>query len=215
MKIKIAARASNLSKAQVKEFDQLLLNKNIDLELTPIFIPSYGDLDHSISLRNTQYDDLFTKEIDQLVLNKKADLALHSAKDLPLNLHPDLAVFFESKSIHTQDALVFKQGYTLQTIPQFGIILASSIRREEMILNLRKDLVCQDVRGTIEQRLAFLNKPEVFGVVIAEAALIRLDLQSLDKMMLDGKTHPKQGKLAAVGLKENQILQEILSQLHA
>ena len=213
MLIKIAARNSNLSKEQVKEFQSFFLRHYPHTLFESFFLATYGDKDHSISLRQEQYDDLFTKEIDEMVLEKKADIAIHSAKDLPKVIHPDLEIYWMSRSIHPQDALVMKEGYSLQNIPQNGIVLASSLRREEAVHALRADLIVKDVRGTIEERLKFLNDPNIYGVVIAEAALIRLKLTHLNRMIIDFPAHPMQGKLAVVGRKKNQVVERIFQEI--
>lgn len=214
MMIKVAARDSNLSKAQVEEFKKKLVQIDPSIEIHPVFMKSYGDKNHNISLRESGYDDLFTKEIDEAVLRGDADLALHSAKDIPETLSEELEMYYLSQSIHPSDALVIKDGYSIDRIPKNGIIMASSFRREEHIKKLRQDFICRDVRGAIEQRLAYLNNPEVYGVVVAEAAIIRLKLVHLNRILLDGETHPKQGMLAALGLKSNHHLRQLIGRLN-
>jgi hydroxymethylbilane synthase len=215
MRLAVAARDSNLSQAQVKEFEKLLKNLDESIQVQPIFLKSYGDLDYSLSLRTCAKDDLFTKEIDQVVLDYKADVSLHSAKDLPSILDEQLEVYYFSNCLDNRDSIVFRSGFTLETIPTNGVILASSERREKAVLELRNDLVCQDVRGTIEKRLQRLQEPNVYGVVVAEAAIIRLGLTDLSRLILEGPTHPKQGQLAVVGLKKNYKIKQLIQQLNA
>lgn len=213
MIIKIAARSSNLSKEQVKEFQTSFKNVFPEAIFKTTYLATYGDKDHSISLRLDQFDDLFTKEIDQMVLEKKVDIAIHSAKDLPKLIHQDLEILWLTESIHSQDALVLKENFSLQTLPNHAIVLASSLRREEAIKAMRSDLIVKDVRGTIEERLAFLNQQDIYGVVIAEAALIRLNLTHLNRVIMQAKAHPMQGRLAIVGRKDDTFLKGAFKQL--
>ncbi len=214
-KIKVVARDSPLSQEQVKEFENLVYSKLDFIEFENLFIKTYGDLNHSISLRNENYDDLFTKEIDEAVLNLKADLAIHSAKDLPQSIHPDLEIYTLTPCLNPFDSLVLKDGYTISTIPFKGRILASSLRRENMVKKLRKDLIVEDVRGTIQERLAKINQLGVFGCVVAEVALIRLQLTHLNRIILPNETHPMQGRLAIIGKKENVVLKKLIQTIYA
>jgi hydroxymethylbilane synthase len=215
MIVKVAARDSLLSKMQVKEFQEIACRYFPDLMIEPIWMKTFGDLHHEISLRDCKYDDFFTREVDDAVLKSRADIAIHSAKDLPNDLDPNLEIFLLTKGIDPRDSLVIKEGYLIQTIPKNGIILASSDRRAAMIQVIRSDLVFQDVRGTIHERIAQLNQENVYGVVVAEAAIIRLNLQSMNRVILDFPTHPMQGKLAIVGKKENSPLKQLFSQIDA
>ena len=207
----LIARDSKLSKAQVEEFKDAWYKSFPGEEIQADFIKTYGDLDHSISLRDNFFEDLFTRELDQALIEKKADIAIHSAKDLPNNLHPDLEVVFYSRSKESRDSLVFKEGFDLNNIPKGGVILASSLRRENAVKDLRNDVAIKDVRGTIEERLELLSKDNIYGVVIAEIALIRLKLEHLPRLILDIPTHPRQGQLAIVGLKDNIALRNRFS----
>lgn len=207
--IKIAARSSRLSRAQVAEFIQSYGRFFFEPFAEPVFVETYGDQDHTISLRSPGYGDLFTREVDQLVIDGAADLAVHSAKDCPAILDPALELYLLTPSIHPSDALVMKEGFSLQTLPHRCVILASSSNREENVLRLRPDAIVGDVRGTIEQRLSYLAHEEIFGVVIAEAALIRLKLTHLNRFLMMSAAHPLQGQLALIGRKDNSVLKRI------
>lgn len=207
--IRIAARSSPLSRAQVAEFIQGYGHFFSEGFAEPLLVETYGDRDLFISLRSPGYSDLFTKEVDQLVIDGAADLAIHSAKDCPEILDPALELYLRTPSIHPLDALVMKEGFTLKTLPHRCTILASSAHREENILRLRPDAIVRDVRGTIEQRLSYLRDQEIDGVVIAEAALIRLKLTHLNRLLMMSQAHPLQGQLALIGRKDNTALKRI------
>jgi porphobilinogen deaminase len=89
-----------------------------------------------------------------------------------------------------------RHGSTFENLPNGSIIATSSDRREAIVRQLRSNLHFQDIRGTIGQRLEKLNQGHIDGVVIAEAALIRLGLTHLNRFTLPGETVKYQGQLA-------------------
>lgn len=194
----LIARDSSLSKAQVKEVKELFGLETME----EIYIKTSGDLDLKTSLMTLGATDFFTKEIDDAILEGKADIAIHSAKDLPAILREGLETIAMTKGVDPRDALVMKEGYAFQNLPKGALIGTSSLRRQEAILALRNDLGFIDIRGAIEQRIALLDTlPGLYGVVIAKAALIRLNLLHLNYIDLEGETAENQGKLAIVARK--------------
>ncbi len=79
---------------------------------------------------------------------------------------------------------MLRQGISLQDLPAGAIIATSSERRELAVAKLRADLKFIDLRGTIEQRLSLLEAGKADGIVVAEAALIRLRLTHLNRVRL-------------------------------
>jgi porphobilinogen deaminase len=132
--------------------------------------------------------DFFTRELDEMVLRGEVDAAVHSAKDLPEVLPEGLEVAAITKGLDGRDALVMRQ-------PLF-VVATSSERREEEVRKLFPGVAFRDLRGTIGERLAIWERGEVDGVVVAEAALIRLSLTHLPRLFLPGP--PLQGRLAIV-----------------
>lgn len=165
------------------------------LLFAPIFIKTSGDCDRTTSLRTLDKSDFFTREIDEMLLKGECRLAIHSAKDLPEPLPKGLKLVALTKGVDPSDSLVLRQG---EQLGAKKIVATSSVRREEMVRLLFPDVDFVDIRGTIGERLAKLEKGEVDGVVIAEAALIRLELTHLNRISLPGETAPFQGRLAII-----------------
>lgn len=207
--IKVGARSSNLSKVQVKEVFELLNQHHPSIAFDPIYMQTKGDKDRQTSLRTLEKTDFFTKEIDQLLSQGKCRIAVHSAKDLPDPISPDLAIAAITMGIDSGDMLVIRAGETLSSLPSGATIATSSIRREEAVKQLRKDFTFCDLRGTIEERIALLNEDKVDGVVIAEAALIRLGMTHLNRFRLPGETTANQGKLAILCRKDDKEMLEL------
>lgn len=213
MKIAVGSRRSPLALAQVEEALGLLRQFFDGVFFDIQTVETRGDQDRTTSLRALDKTDFFTKEIDEKQLAKECRISIHSAKDLPDPLPKGLAIAAITKGVDPSDSLVLNTGETLQTLRAGALIATSSIRREENLRTLRTDFTFRDVRGTIGERLSLLEKGEVDGVVIAEAALIRLGLTHLNRLRLPGNTVPFQGQLAIVALEGDEEMQKLFSVL--
>lgn len=209
--IEIGARSSPLSRVQVTEVLDAMFIHHPTLQFNINYFTTVGDRDQLTSLRTLERTDFFTRDIDLWVLEKRGRVGIHSAKDLPHPLPHNLRLFSLTPGINPSDSLVLKNGLSLTTLPIGARIATSSVRRESAVQELRSDLTFCDIRGTIEQRLSKLMTGEVDGVVIAEAALIRLKLTHLNRVQLPGPTVEGQGKLAVVGHIADTELQHYFS----
>lgn len=205
----VAARSSKLSRTQTKEVLAEMLLFYPELKFEEVFLQTTGDIDQQTSLRNLEKTDFFTKEIDSLILNKTCRIAIHSAKDLPDPLPKGLSIIALTKGLDSSDSLVFRKGESLASLPLGALIATSSLRREQAVLLLRPDFKVRDLRGTIEQRLSLLDTYDADGVVVAEAALIRLGLTHLDRITIPGETTLYQGKLAIVARQDDSEMKEL------
>lgn len=212
--ISVGARASPLSQAQVKEILEELQKHHPHVLFEIHFMTTVGDRDQITSLRNLKRTDFFTRDIDLSILDGQCRLGIHSAKDLPSPLLNGLQLFCLTKGVDNADVLVLRPQDTLQSLPSHARIATSSISREERVKQLRDDLCFMDLRGTIGERLAKLKTGEADGVVVAEAALIRLNLMHLNRIKLPGPSTEGQGKLAVVGRSGDQEMEVLFSCLN-
>ncbi len=212
--IEVAARSSKLSRAQVVEVLEELRKFHPDVQFSCKWVETRGDLDLKTSLRTLDKTDFFTREVDELILSGKCRLAIHSAKDLPDPLPIGLKLIALTRGVDPSDSLVLCNGETLATLPQGARIGASSERREQAIKALRSDLRVIDVRGTIEKRLQLLEERAFDGLVVAEAAIIRLNLTHLNRLKLSGNTVPLQGKLAVLARDDDHEIEQLFAPLN-
>ena len=194
--ITVASRTSPLAHAQVREVLAELQHFYPAATFACTYQKTIGDIDRNTSLRNLDKTNFFTKELDEAVLSGVCRIAIHAAKDLPEPLPKGIAIAAITLGVDPADSLVLRDGESLTSLPAGAIIASSSVRRENAVRALRKDVAFADVRGTIEERLHRLNDGTADGVVVAEAALIRLGLTHLNRIKLPGKSVPLQGKLA-------------------
>lgn len=211
--IKVAARKSPLSKSQVDEVLLEIQKHDSSIVFETSWMDTTGDIDLSTSLKTLEKTNFFTKEIDDFLLQRKCQIAVHSAKDLPEILEKELSLIAITKGVDPRDSLVLKEGFNLSSLPKGALIATSSLKREEAIRNLRNDLTFTDIRGPIHKRLEVLHSKNVYGVVIAEAALIRLKLTNLNRLILENETTPHQGQLAILAHFEDHEMKRLFSVL--
>lgn len=207
--LRVAARQSRLSRAQVLEIYSEIQAFHPHVEFEPVWLETTGDRDLGTSLRTLEKTDFFTKEIDQKLLQKEFQIAIHSAKDLPDPLSEGLQIVALTKGIDSSDVIVLRQDH----LPFGAKIGTSSVRREQNIKNYRSDLVCTDIRGTIDRRLEQLDAGDYDGVVMAEAALIRLGLTKRKRILLPGECAPMQGQLAVVARINDEEMAQLFSSI--
>lgn len=209
----VGGRQSPLSQAQIREVFLELQQWIPHIHFRSLLVETYGDKNYSISLRDLGKSDFFTREVDQLLLKGLCRIAIHSAKDLPEPLAEGVELVALTKGLDPADSLVFRPKEALHTLPTDSLIATSSIRREEAVKKMRADFRFTDIRGTISHRLEKLNSYKVDGVVIAEAALLRLGLTHLNRIKIPGETVPYQGQLAVLARQGDQEMREFFSPL--
>ncbi|MGH2639615.1 MAG: hydroxymethylbilane synthase [Rhabdochlamydiaceae bacterium] len=208
--ISVGARASCLSRAQVDEVYQEIARHFSHIRFHPIWVITKGDRDKTTSLKTLEKTNFFTDEIDMRQLKGEFRISIHSAKDLPDPLHPDLEIVAFTKGMDPSDSLVVRE-FPIQFGSRIG---TSSHRREAFLKNWRHDLECIDIRGTIDERLKLLDDRVVDGVVVAEAALIRLKLTDRPRLHLDIDTAQMQGRLAVIARKNDHEIRQLFEKIH-
>jgi hydroxymethylbilane synthase len=209
LEITVGARGSRLSQAQVWEVHRELLKHSPHIVFKPNWIATTGDKDKTTSLRTLDKTDFFTREVDIAQLQGRFRISIHSAKDLPDPLAHGLKIVALTPGVDPSDVVVHNRE-----LSHGAVIATSSLRREENLLGWRPDLQCVDIRGTIEERLALLDVGKIDGIVMAEAALVRLGLTHRKRFSLPGETAPFQGKLAVIALDTDKEMEELFKCLH-
>lgn len=203
----ITCRDSALSLLQVKE--ALSFFPGMSCRIFPI--QSFGDKNKQISLMENIAPDFFTRELDRALIRGEADIAVHSAKDLPYPLSPELALFALLDAFDKTDALVSRNKQTLKQLPSGARVGTSSLARKTELLSVRPDLEVVSIRGTIEERIAQVDEGFIDALIVASCALKRLGLTGRIAEILPFKTHPLQGNLAIVGRKDRPDIKKQFS----
>jgi hydroxymethylbilane synthase len=180
-KLIIGSRGSKLALWQAEWTKGRLEELHPQLEVSIEIIKTYGDMQKTAPLAVIGGKGVFTKELEDALLDKRIDLAVHSLKDLPTTLPTGLAIAAITEREDTRDALVLREGLTLErpsigALPQGSVIGTSSLRRLSQLKYLRPDLSIKDLRGNVDTRLRKLDAGDYDAVILASAGLRRLGL---------------------------------------
>ena len=136
---------------------------------------SPGDRDQLMDLRSSP-PDFFTKDLDDAIINRHIDAAIHSAKDMPEQVRPELDWCWLPIKEDPRDAIVLPKGKTIEDVPAEPRIGISSDRRESWCQTAFPSAKLLPIRGTIEMRIQQLDRGYYDVIIMAGAALIRLGL---------------------------------------
>lgn len=117
---------------------------------------------------------LFTKELEVALIKEKIDIAVHSAKDVPTELHEGLTIDATPKREDPHDALISNNNANLERLPDNARIGTSSLRRKAQLLAFRPDFKILDLRGNLDTRLKKLETDDLDAIVVAYAGLRRM-----------------------------------------
>ena len=170
----IATRESRLALWQANHVKALLELQGH--QVTLLGMTTMGDQILDRSLSKVGGKGLFVKELETALEDGRADLAVHSLKDVPMELPSgfDLACVMERED--PRDAWVSPHYATLQDLPQGAVVGTSSLRRMALLRALRPDLKIEPLRGNLDTRLRKLDDGLYDGIVLAAAGLKRLGL---------------------------------------
>jgi len=178
----IATRGSDLALAQARGILQQCNQAFPAREFQLKIVKTTGDKLQTASLASLNLPKgLFTKELESALLTREADLAVHSLKDLPTDLPAGLKLGAVSKREDARDVLIARKRMRLADLPQGATVATSSTRRAAFLSDRRPDLKIVPIRGNVPTRLKrFAEKPELDGLVLAAAGLIRLGYKFSD-----------------------------------
>ena len=172
--IRIATRKSSLALWQAEHVGEQLrkIHSGLDVELVPM--STQGDRLLDAPLAKVGGKGLFIKELEHALLDGGADIAVHSLKDVPVNIPAGLALPVFLARGDARDGLVCNHYDSLTALPRGARIGTSSLRRQCQLLTARPDLQVQTVRGGVPTRLAKLDEGDFDALILAVAGLQRL-----------------------------------------
>lgn len=173
MKLRIGTRGSALALWQARRVAQRLAGLGVETEIETI--RTTGDKVTDVPLARVGSKGLFTKEIEEALLEGRIDLAVHSLKDLPVELPAGLALAAVPERESPLDAVV---GRRLAELPPGARVGTSSLRRAAQLRRLRPDLEIEDIRGNLDTRLRKLDEGRYDAILLAAAGLVRLGLEA-------------------------------------
>ena len=200
----IGSRGSSLALLQSHHIRNLLQSAHPHLGVEIKTIQSLGDNQQETPLPEIGAKGLFTAEIESELLSQKIDLAVHSLKDLPSTLPDGLKYIGSPKREDARDVFISHKWRSLEDSPVKSIIATGSTRRKAQFMEVRSDLEFRDLRGNIETRLNKLKTEGWDGIIMAAAALHRLNMSDQITRYLDPLQFVPAVGQGAIGLEIKQ-----------
>ncbi|WP_218814333.1 hydroxymethylbilane synthase [Rickettsiella endosymbiont of Dermanyssus gallinae] len=215
--LRIATRKSPLAYWQANAV-KVQLEKHypfMQIELLPLV--TEGDRHLETSLNKLEGKGLFVKELEKALLNGDADIAVHSMKDVPMDLAKGLTLTAICEREDARDVLISRSGKSLNQLPSGACVGSSSLRRQSQLMALRPDLTVQVLRGNVGTRLEKLAAGEYDAIILAAAGLIRLQKTNCISEYLETSYFlpaPGQGALGVEGRSDDSELLSLMAVLN-
>lgn len=214
--IVIATRESALALWQARYVAALLQKRIPGLGVSLLGMTTEGDRRLEVSLARIGGKGLFVKELEQALYDGRADIAVHSMKDVPMELPPGFRIAAMIAREDPRDAFVSNRFPDLQSLPKGSVVGTSSLRRQSQIRARHPHLVVRPLRGNVQTRLRKLDEGEFAAIILAAAGLQRLSLQQRVTAFLEPEQSLPavgQGALGIECREDRADLRELLAQL--
>jgi hydroxymethylbilane synthase len=172
--IVIATRESRLAMWQAEHVQSILQARGYTVEL--LGMTTQGDQILDRSLSKVGGKGLFVKELEVALAEGRADIAVHSLKDVPMDMPEGFELACVMEREDPRDAWVSSHYPTLMDLPQGAVVGTSSLRRTVLLRALRPDLKIEPLRGNLDTRLRKLDEGQYAGIILAAAGLKRLKM---------------------------------------
>jgi hydroxymethylbilane synthase len=214
--LRIATRKSPLALWQSEHVADRLRAAHPGLAVSLVPMSTRGDevLDRSLAAIGGK--GLFLKELELAMLRGDADCAVHSLKDVPMELEPGFTLPAILERADYADAFVSNAFDGIDTLPLGARVGTSSLRRQAQLRALRPDLELRDLRGNVNTRLGRLDAGEYDAIILACAGLQRLGLDARIRKRLESPywlPAPAQGAIAIESREDDVATRELCAAL--
>jgi hydroxymethylbilane synthase len=174
-RILVGTRRSQLALAQTNQVIEELKQAVPSLKCEVVTIRTKGDNIHELGT-SVEGKGIFTKEIEEALIQGRVDIAVHSMKDLSVDLAANVTIAAVPKRGNPHDVLVSRERRRFSQLPSGARVGTSSPRRKSQLLAARGDLEIVDIHGNVDTRLRKLASGAYDAIVVAAAGLERLHL---------------------------------------
>ncbi|MCX7241509.1 MAG: hydroxymethylbilane synthase [Burkholderiales bacterium] len=209
----IATRESRLAMWQAEHVQALL--QQLGHQVSLLGMTTQGDQILDRALSKVGGKGLFVKELEVALEQGAADLAVHSLKDVPMELPPGFALACVMEREDPRDAWVSGRYGALDDLPQGAVVGTSSLRRMALLRALRPDLKIEALRGNLDTRLRKLDEGQYDGIVLAAAGLKRLGLQERIRATFDPKQMLPAAGQGALGIEVRSHRTDVIAALES
>lgn len=175
-RIVIATRESELALWQARHIEARLRALHPGLETRLMGMTTEGDRKLEVSLAKIGGKGLFVKELELALESGAADIAVHSMKDVPMNLAAGFVIGAITEREDPRDAFVSNEYRSLDSLPAGAVVGTSSLRRESQLRARYPQLIVEALRGNVQTRLRKLDEGRYAAIILAAAGLKRLGL---------------------------------------
>jgi len=183
-KLVIASRESALAMWQARHIQSRLQALYPEAEVSILGMTTTGDQILDTPLAKVGGKGLFVKELETALADGRADLAVHSMKDVPMNLPEGFVLAATGEREDARDAFVSNDFASLEDLPAGSIVGTSSLRRQSQLQARFPHLKIESLRGNLQTRLRKLDEGQYAAIILAAAGLIRLELGSRIRQLI-------------------------------
>lgn len=196
----IATRASRLALWQAEHVQARLQALYPECDISLLKMTTRGDQILDRTLSKVGGKGLFVKELETALLDGRADLAVHSLKDVPVDLTTPFSLPVILERDDPRDAFVSPRYRSLDDLPDGAVVGTSSLRREAQIRSSYPGLEVKPLRGNLDTRLGKLDRGEYDAIILAAAGLRRLGLQDRIRALLEPEISLPSAGQGALGI---------------
>lgn len=216
-KLVIASRESRLAMWQAEHVQARLAALYPQCSIEILGMTTRGDQILDRALSQIGGKALFVKELEVAMSERRADLAVHSLKDVPMELPEGFALAAILEREDPRDAFVSNRYASLDELPDGAVVGTSSLRRQALVAARYPKLVIRPLRGNLDTRLGKLDRDEYAAIILAAAGLKRLGLHERIRALIEPEQNlpaPGQGAMAIEVLSDREDLQQLLAPLN-
>ena len=173
--VKVGTRGSKLALAQTELVIKALKERFPQIDFQMITMSTRGDRDTSRALLEFGGKAVFVEEFEEAILKGDIDIAVHSAKDMPMEIMEGLTISGTLPRACPQDVFIYKSGRSFDRNDSF-VVGTSSLRRQYQIRDMYPNAECKNLRGNVGTRIQKLEDGEYDAIILAAAGLERLGI---------------------------------------
>lgn len=215
--VKVGTRSSLMARQQAGEVQADLAKQYPEICFHIMEISTRGDRDRKRDLAEFKRPGIFTSGLERALSEGEIDLAVHSYKDLPTVLHPDLVICAVTARLDPADVLVSRTGLGIESLGKGARIGTCSPRRQRLLASLKQDYRMEPVRGNVDTRIRQMDENSTCdALIVAACGLERLGLMDRASHRFEVSqylTAPAQGALAIQCRAFDEELKELVAVL--
>ena len=193
--MRVGTRESKLAMRQTEIFCERMSELNPDVQCDVVGLKSLGDIDLTSPLDKMAATGAFVRELDEAMKQDRIDCSVNSLKDIPIDVDPELTIVAIFPRDSDEDVIL---PCPLEDLPEGARVGTASVRRRNMLKEVRPDLVIENLRGNIHTRLKRLDDGDFDAIILAKAGLDRMGIDRSMHVLDKGSfvPAPAQGAIA-------------------